>query len=379
TLTLFALFGVWQATTGSLDIGPIASGSIAPGRADTIFMLALIGFGLKAGLYPLQFWLPSAHAQAPSHVSALLSGVLIKMGVYGVVRFVSLLPDPPLWWGVTILALGGVSGVLGVAFALGQHDLKRLLAYHSIENIGIIFIGIGLALLGRATGRAEWVVLGLGGALLHVWNHGLFKSLLFLAAGSAIRAAHTREIDHLGGLARRMPMTSLAFLIGSAAICGLPPLNGFISELWIFLGLFRAGIARGWESAAPIALIPVLALIGGLALICFVKVFGVVFLGEPRHEHAAAATESPRGMLWPMAPLAGACLWIGVFPATIAPWLDSACGCWLSGSSGAAGTVAELPGGIASLVPLSALTATALLLLLGLAAGWSRLRSSEAG
>ena len=187
---------------------------------------------------PLHVWLPSAHAIAPSHVSAIMSGVIIKMGIYGLVRVTSLLPHPPLEWGAVVLALGVVSGVLGVAFAIGQHDLKRLLAYHSIENIGIIVMGLGLALIGRSLGRADWVVLGLGGGLLHVWNHALFKALLFLSAGSVIHAAHTREIDHLGGLAKAMPWTSLCFLVGAVAICGLPPLNGFVSEFLIYLGLF---------------------------------------------------------------------------------------------------------------------------------------------
>src|SRR5206468_9092957 len=182
--------------------------------------------------------LPSAHAIAPSHVSAIMSGVFIKMGIYGLVRVTSLVPDPPLEWGGVVLALGAVSGVLGVAFAIGQHDLKRLLAYHSIENIGIIVMGLGLALLGRSLGRADWIVLGLAGALLHVWNHALFKALLFFSAGSVIHTAHTREIDHLGGLAKAMPWTALSFLVGAVAICGLPPLNGFVSEFLVYLGLF---------------------------------------------------------------------------------------------------------------------------------------------
>src|SRR5262249_62272062 len=169
---------------------------------------------------------------------AIMSGVIIKMGVYGLVRTTSLLPAPPLAWGAIVLGLGVVSGVLGVAYAIGQHDLKRLLAYHSIENIGIIVMGLGLALIGRTLGRPALVALGLSGALLHVWNHALFKALLFLSAGSVIHGAHTREIDHLGGLAKKMPRTGLAFLVGAVAICGLPPLNGFVSEWLIYLGLF---------------------------------------------------------------------------------------------------------------------------------------------
>src|SRR5437879_558109 len=187
---------------------------------------------------PLHVWLPSAHAAAPSHVSAIMSGVLIKMGIYGLVRVTSLLPAPPLEWGGIVLAFGVVSGVLGVAFAIGQHDLKRLLAYHSIENIGIIVMGLGLALMGRSLGRDDWIILGLSACLLHVWNHALFKALLFLSAGSVIHTAHTRELDRLGGLAKTMPWTALSFLVGAVAICGLPPLNGFVSEFLLSLGLF---------------------------------------------------------------------------------------------------------------------------------------------
>src|SRR5207245_1452008 len=177
-------------------------------------------------------------------VSAIMSGVLIKMGIYGLVRVTSLLPAPPLEWGTAVLALGVVSGVLGVAFAIGQHDLKRLLAYHSIENIGIIVMGLGLALIGRSLGRADWIILGLSGGLLHVWNHAFFKALLFFSAGSVIHTAHTREIDHLGGLAKAMPWTALSFLVGAVAICGLPPLNGFVSEFLVYLGLFGT-LGRG--------------------------------------------------------------------------------------------------------------------------------------
>ena len=205
-----------------------------------MFALGIAGFGLKAGLMPLHVWLPGAHANAPSHVSALLSGVLLKIGVYGVVRVCGLLPDPPVWWGGALLGIGAVSGVLGIALAVAQQDLKRLLAYSSIENIGIIAIGVGLASIGRSLGRADLVALGLGGALLHVLNHSLFKPLLFLAAGSVLHATGTRRISSLGGLARTMPHTFALFALGAVAICGLPPLNGFASELLLYLGLLRA-------------------------------------------------------------------------------------------------------------------------------------------
>src|SRR5262249_48114316 len=235
TLCLFGLFGVLRAASGSFALAPLNPDRLAPGMATAIFILALVGFGLKAGVMPLHVWLPSAHAAAPSHVSAIMSGVLIKMGIYGLVRVTSLFPNPPLEWGGIVLGMGTVSGILGVAFAIGQHDLKRLLAYHSIENIGIIAMGLGLALIGRSLGRIDLIILGLCGGLLHVWNHAFFKGLLFFSAGSVIHATHTREIDHLGGLAKTMPATAWSFLIGAVAICGLPPLNGFVSEFLVYL------------------------------------------------------------------------------------------------------------------------------------------------
>ncbi len=329
TLFLFALFGLLRAVSGSYTLATLDPNSLTPGVTTAIFVLALIGFGLKASIMPLHVWLPGAHAMAPSHVSAIMSGVLIKMGIYGLVRVTSLLATPPLSWGVIMLVLGVVSGVLGVAFAVGQHDLKRLLAYHSIENIGIIVIGLGLALVGRSLGRADWVVLGLAGALLHVWNHALFKALLFLSAGSVIHAVHTREIDHLGGLAKVMPRTALCFLIGAVAICGLPPLNGFVSEFLIYVGLFGTiveGKTRTFAGAAFAA--PGLALIGTLAVACFVKAYGAVFLGAARSEHAMHAHESPPSMLGPMGVLVICCFLIGLAPGRAAPVLEQAIAAW---------------------------------------------------
>jgi hydrogenase-4 component B len=345
TLSLFALFAVLQTSTGSFDFD--AARPVTGGAATAIFLLALLGFGLKAGVMPMHVWLPGAHANAPSHVSALMSGVLIKMGIYGFVRTFSLFPHPPLWWGQVVLLLGAISGVLGVAFAIGQHDFKRLLAYHSVENIGIICMGLGLALLGRSLGSGPLVALGLGGALLHTWNHGLFKGLLFLSAGSVLHAAHTREMDELGGLGKRMPWTSFAFLVGSVAICGLPPLNGFVSEILVYLGLFEiARLPRGvlWLVGGFGA--PTLALIGALALACFVKAFGAMFLGEPRSHRTDACHESSRWLLGPMAILAGLCAFIGLVPWLVAPILDRAVMAW-------APELAWSPGRLATLVPLS--------------------------
>jgi hydrogenase-4 component B len=329
TLALVALFALLRQASGTFTLKALAAGTISPGLATAVFLLAVIGFGLKAGIMPLHVWLPGAHAMAPSHVSAILSGVMLKMGIYGLVRVTGLLPGPPAWWGGCLLVLGAISGILGVAYAIGQHDLKRLLAYHSIENIGIIVMGIGLAMLGRSLGRDEWILLGMAAALLHVWNHALFKSLLFYSAGAVIHATGTRAIDQLGGLARRMPATGLAFLVGAVAICGLPPLNGLVSELLLYLGLFHTldhGQASGASFTAFAA--PALALIGALALACFVKVYGVVFLGQGRSPAALRAHEAGPFLLGPMAILAGMCFLIGLAPSLAVPLLQEGAFAW---------------------------------------------------
>jgi len=371
TLCLFALFAVLHAANGSFTLGPLNPETLRPGAATAIFVLALVGFGIKAGIMPLHIWLPSAHAMAPSHVSAMMSGVLIKMGIYGLVRITSFLPHPPREWGILLLGLGVASGVLGVAFAIGQHDLKRLLAYHSIENIGIIVMGLGLALIGRSLDRADWIILGLGGALLHVWNHALFKALLFLSAGSVIHAAHTREIDRLGGLAKVMPRTSLCFLVGAVAICGLPPLNGFVSEFLIYLGLFGTLVnGEGTSFAGASFAVPALALIGALALACFVKVYGAVFLGTARSEHARHAHESPPSMLGPMGVLVACCFLIGLAPLLIAPILQEGVSAW-------APNLKDAGPRLAMLAPLEWITSMGLLLNLAVLLGgvvlWMRL------
>ncbi len=294
------------------------SGSLAPNApaATAIFLTALVAFGIKAGIMPLHTWLPTAHANAPSHISAIMSGILLKMGIYGLLRTVSFFNTPPLWWGILLLCLGIVSAVAGVLFAIGQHDIKRLLAYHSIENIGIIVMGLGVALTGLSTGNSILFVLGMAGALLHVLNHALFKSLLFLGAGAVIHIAGSRDIDRMGGLSRALPLTSLAFLTGAVAICGLPPLNGFVSELLIYLGIFKGfGTASGAAAAFLGLAAPLLALTGGLALACFVKVYGCVFLGEPRNP-LPEPHESP-AMNCAMTILAGLCLLIGVLPFAV--------------------------------------------------------------
>jgi hydrogenase-4 component B len=323
TLCLFAFFGTMAARTGTWDLGPLRERSdLAP-----LFWLALLGFGIKAGLFPLHVWLPSAHASAPSHVSAIMSGVAIKMGIYGLVRFTGWLPFPDAAGWVVVL-LGVVSAVLGVAFALGQHDLKRLLAYHSVENIGIILIGLGFAMMARNQGNPAWGRLALAGGLLHVWNHGLFKGLLFLGAGSVLHATGTREMSRLGGLWRGMPWTAGLFVLGAAAIAGLPPLNGFVSEWLVYLGLFDGVSARGSAGWAAIPAAVLLGMTGALALACFVKVCGVVFLGVPRSREAAQAHECGPFMRAGMLVLAAACVAIGLAPTLFWPALARALGDW---------------------------------------------------
>ncbi|MBI2376440.1 MAG: hydrogenase [Deltaproteobacteria bacterium] len=327
TLSLFGVLAILFVATGSFELAwPGGSVSANPRLADALFLLSVLAFGLKAGAMPFHVWLPGAHSNSPSHVSAVMSGVLIKTGVYGLIRVCSLFSDAPSWWGLLLMGLGVTSGVLGVAFALSQHDIKRLLAYHSIENIGIILLGLGLAMIGKSLQRPELVALGFAGCVLHVFNHGLFKGLLFLSAGAVVHATGTRAMDRLGGLSKSMPKTSLAFLLGAIAISGLPPLNGFVSELLIYLGLLRGVVVE--ENGAWLVVmagsVASLAAIGALASACFVKVFGVVFLGEGRTSDGAHAHDPGPAMLVPMSILAGLCVVIGLFPATVAPVLDGA-------------------------------------------------------
>jgi formate hydrogenlyase subunit 3/multisubunit Na+/H+ antiporter MnhD subunit len=315
TLALFAMFALWQAPASdwSFDALASASPSLHANAIATVLLLALVGFGFKAGVVPMHFWLPPAHASAPSHVSALMSGIVIKTGIYGLLRVLLVLGGAPAWWGWVVLGLGVASGVLGVLWALAQHDTKRLLAYHSVENIGIILMGIGAGALGVAHGSPTIAVLGFGGGLLHTLNHALFKSLLFLGAGAVYRATGTRNMEELGGLAKRMPLTWLGFAVGAAAIVGLPPFNGFVSEWLVYQGLFATGESAKLTRLALLG-IPALALIGALALACFAKVAGVVFLGAPRTAHAREATERGGSALAPMLALATACIGLGIVP-----------------------------------------------------------------
>ena len=265
-----------------------------------LFLLFFAGFGIKAGFIPLHTWLPEAHPAAPSHVSGVMSGVMIKMGIYGILRVVIPMQNDLLVTGAIILVISVISGIMGVMMAIVQHDLKRLLAYHSIENIGIIGIGIGLGVIGLATHNQILVAAGFCGGLLHVLNHSLFKSLLFFSAGSVYQATHTLNIEHLGGLMKKMPYTSAFFLTGSLAICGLPPFNGFISEYLIYSGIFKSLSASNiYQSVVLVLVIGGLSLIGGLALFCFTKAFGITFLGEARSEHSLIAKEVSPVMIIP--------------------------------------------------------------------------------
>lgn len=323
TMCLFTLFGVLAGRTGSWDLGPMRDQTaLAP-----LFWLALVGFGFKAGFFPLHFWLPSAHANSPSHVSTIMSGVAIKMGVYGILRFSGWLPAPATA-GWVVIGLGAISALFGMAFAISQSDLKRLLAYCSVENVGVILIGLGCALLGAARGAVIWPQLALAGALWHVWNHAAFKSLLFFGAGSALHATGTREISRLGGLWRAMPWTAGTFAIGCIAVSSLPPLNGFVSEWLIYLGLFGGAATHspvGWATM-PAAIM--LAMAGAIALAAFVKAGGLVFMGNPRTHAFEKAHESGPPMLGPMIGSTAACLLLGLAPALFWPAISRAMGSW---------------------------------------------------
>jgi len=349
-LLLFSMLG----RGGSLEFGTLALTG-GRGAADAAFLLLIAGFGSKAGFVPMHVWLPEAHPAAPSNVSAVMSGVMIKTGIYGILRFLPFLGPPPPWWGWTLLGIGIASGVAGVLSALAQHDLKRLLAYHSVENIGIICMGLGLGLIGITARVPAMALLGFAGGLLHVINHAVFKSLLFLGAGSVAHRTGTREIDRLGGLLARMPRTGASFLTGSAAICGLPPLNGFVSEFLIFLAAL-AGLTSGAASAgagfAGLVTAAALALVGGLALACFTKAFGIVFLGEPRSARAAGATETAPSMWIPAAILAVSCLALGLAGPMVLDLVRPATAGLVASLGGAPTGAAAFPGTDA-LLPVS--------------------------
>ncbi len=331
-LTHLAGAGTWVAVLLAAHAGAFGGGAVlahGSGLQIGIALAAMLGMGTKAGAMPLHSWLPRAHPIAPAPVSALMSGVMIKVAIYGLVRvLVDWLGVLPLWLGVLVLAVGALSAVGGVVYAIFQHDLKRLLAFHSIENIGIILLGLGACLVLRARGADTWAAIALAAALLHTLNHAIFKALLFLGAGSFERAVGSLELDRLGGLLRRMPWTGGAFLVGAMAIAGLPPLNGFASE-WLTLQALvhvpaYGGIGDGLAGAIALA---ALAATAALAVLCFVKVVGLVLLGPPRRAEVAAAVDAPREMRAAALLLAAACVVLGIAPglllgrlAALAPW-----------------------------------------------------------
>jgi len=318
TAFLFVMFFLLAEEGGSMDFDTIpAAIQAAPHLASICFVLAVVGLGSKAGFVPMHVWLPEAHPVAPSHVSALMSGVMIKTGIYGLVRLLTLTGEPAAWWSWLLIGLGAASGIFGVVFALAQGDLKRLLAYSSMENIGIILLGLGVGVGGVANHAPLLACLGFAGGLLHVVNHALFKSLLFLGAGAVQHAAHTLNLEELGGLLKRMPFSGAAFFVGVAAIVGLVPLNGFVSEFLILVSAFLP-LATGHGSAgvAGVTVLVTLGLISGLAAACFARAFATVYLGTPRTAPAAAAHEVGWEMAGAMGVLACACVAIGLG----APW-----------------------------------------------------------
>jgi hydrogenase-4 component B len=327
-VAIVVAFGLAAAGAGGETFAAIRHGAtnLSAARASTVFVLAVVGFGSKAGLVPLHVWLPRAHPEAPSHVSALMSGAMVNLGVYGVVRVgIDLLGGGPRWWGLLVLGVGIASALFGILHALVATDVKVLLAYSTTENLGLIFVGVGAALLLAAVHEPTLAGVALAAALLWVLNHAVFKALLFMAAGSVVRSTGTRDLDRLGGLMRRLPVTATLFLVGALAISGLPPLNGFVSEWALFQTLVRAG-GRGpavLGLTMPVA-VGALALTAGLAAATFVKMIGTGLLARPRSPEAADAVESPVSMLAGMGVLAAACVALGVVPGLLGSGLGRA-------------------------------------------------------
>ena len=314
TLFLFFAFLYIYLQTGTFDMMQMHAD---PTVTSIAFVLLFLGFGIKAGIIPLHKWLPYAHPASPSNISALMSGVMLKVAIYGLIRFVLLLPMET-WWGIIILTFGAVSAAIGVIYALKEHDLKRMLAYSSIENIGIILLGFGLYVIFATSGFQTIAMLALAGSLFHCLNHALFKSLLFMATGSVVNATETRDIESMGGLIKRMPRTAILFLIGSISISALPPFNGFVSELMIFQAFFQSAVLTNpFLELLLIITLAVFALTSALAATCFVKAFGITFLALPRSHEAKEAAEAPKLMLIGPAVLAVLCIVFGVFSLQI--------------------------------------------------------------
>jgi len=314
--TLFVMLGIiaFYYASGSFAIAPLHATPASLPLVTAAFLLLFVGFSIKAGIIPFHKWLPYAHPASPSPVSALMSGVMLKVAVYGLLRFIITVFSPDLWWGVLILALGIASAVLGVIYALKEHDIKGMLAYSSIENIGIIFVGIGLFVIFSCSGLAVLATLSLLAALFHSLNHALFKSLLFLTAGSVVHATHTRDIEKMGGLSGKMPYTSVLFFTGAIAIAALPPLNGFASELMMYIAFFQSvTVVDPLLKVLLFICLALFALTSALSAACFVKAFGSVFLAQPRSPESEDAHEVNFPMLAGPAILAAACVILGVF------------------------------------------------------------------
>lgn len=308
---LFAFILIYNQT-GSLEIASLKA--LPPLIIFAAYGALFIGFSIKAGVIPFHKWLPYAHPASPSLISAIMSAVMIKIAIYGLIRFTLILPNFHLVWGIIILIFGTISALLGIIYALKENDLKRLLAYSSIENIGIILISLSLYLIFLALGFKEYATIALIAALFHALNHALFKSLLFLNAGAIINEVNTRNIEEMGGLLKKMPYTGILFLVGVISISALPPFNGFVSELLIFQVFFKSALITSPLIKVILYLsLSLLALTSGLALACFVKVFGAVFLAVPRSEKSSSAKEAPFSMLLGQSLLAFWCLVLGLF------------------------------------------------------------------
>ncbi len=321
SVLIMIAFFLMANQAGSFDFAAFRTAHVPAPLSSVVFVLGFLGFGAKAGMMPLHIWLPRAHPAAPSHASALMSGVMIKIGVFGIIKVgVDLLGSDVLWWGILVLAVGAVSSVLGVVYALAERDIKRLLAYSSVENIGIILMGVGVSMIGIATGRPVVAVVGMMAGLYHLLNHAVFKGLLFLGAGSVIYRAHTKDMEAMGGLARTMPWTALTFMIGALAISAVPPLNGFVSEWYSYQALFAAAFSGTFlvKLATPIAA-TMLGLTGALAVMCFVKAYGMVFAGAPRAQHPNTEGDVPAPMLAAMGLLALGCVVLGLLAPLVAP------------------------------------------------------------
>ena len=315
--------GVWVSMLVLAQHGALGGHPLGGSLATFVACASLIGFSTKAGLMPFHSWLPRAHPLAPAHISALMSGVMIKLALYGLIRVLFQWLEPPgLWVGITLIAIGVLSCLGGVLYALMQHELKRLLAFHSIENVGIVALGLGASLVFRDIGQPTWSAIAFAAALLHALNHALFKGLLFLGAGAFSKAVGGLELDRLGGLLRRMPWTGWTFALGAMAIAGLPPLNGFASEWLTLQSLLHLGVVSHLGVALAGALATAaLAGTAALAVYCFVKVIGLVLLGLPRRAECAQASEVPVGMRASMVFLAGSCVALGVLPGLLVPTL----------------------------------------------------------